>query len=194
LLVVLGLGLSWLVRVVVDHSGLSGVDDAVAGWFGERRTEPVERAAEVIATLLGGWVLIAAVAVVALVRAVRGGVWHGDLVGLVGTVGAAVPLVILAAVTGPGATVAVAGIGTLGWLLTRGARWPHAMAGWTLAAVAVVIVSTARLYLGYDTASEVATALLLGGLWTAVYMIAWASRDRPTGHRTPDLALSQQPQ
>jgi len=194
LLVVLGLGLSWLVRVVVDHSGLSGVDDAVAGWFGEHRTEPAVGVAEAIAVLLGGWVLIAAVAVVALVGAVRAKVWHGDLVGLLGTVGAAVPLVILAAVAGLAATVAVAGFGMLGWLLTRGARWPHAVAGWTLAAVGVVIVSTARLYLGYDGVSEAATAVLLGGLWTAVYMIAWASRDRRTQMSDPDLALSQQPQ
>jgi membrane protein DedA with SNARE-associated domain len=194
LLFVLGLGLTWLVRLVVDRSGLSGVDDAVARWFGEHRTESAVAVAEVIAGGLGGWVLIAAVAVVALVRAVRAKVWHGDLVGLVGTVGAAVPLVILAAVAGLAATVAVAGFGMLGWLLTRGARWPHAVAGWTLAAVGVVIVITARLYLGDDTASEAATAVLLGGLWTSVYMIAWSSRTRRTGRSEPDLALSQQPQ
>jgi undecaprenyl-diphosphatase len=196
LLFALGLALSWLVRVVVEHSGLSGVDDAVAGWFGGHRSEPVSAAAEVAATVLGGWVLIAAVAVVALVQAVRARVWHGDLVGLVGTVGAAVPLVILGVVADLAATVAVAGLGTLAWLLTRGARWPHAVTGWTLAAVGVVTVGAARLYLGYDTTSEAATAVLLGGLWTAVYMIAWASRDRATsaaGQGEPDLTLSQQP-
>lgn len=194
LLVVLGVGLSWLVRVVVDHSGLSGVDETVARWVEQRRAGAVVGAADVIGALLGGWVLIAAVALVALVRAVRGRLWHGDLVGVVGTVGAAVPLVILAAVTGPGATVTVAGLGTLGWLLTRGARWPNAVAGWTLAAVGVVVGCGARLYQGHDTASEIATAVLLGGLWTAVYMIAWTSRDRRTRMSEPNLAFSQQPQ
>jgi undecaprenyl-diphosphatase len=225
-LVALALGLSWLVRLIVDHSGLSGVDGAVARWFAGHRTEEAVAAAEVAATLLGGWVLIGAVAVAGLVRAVRDRVrrrlraepaslrrrlraepaslrrrlraepeslWHGDLIGLVGTVGAAVPLVILAAVAGLAATVAVAGLGTLAWLLTRGARWPHAVAGWTLVAVAVVIVLNARLYLGWDTASEAATAVLLGGLWTAVYLVAWATRDRAAGRREPDSLLSQQP-
>ncbi|HEY8473630.1 MAG TPA: DedA family protein [Natronosporangium sp.] len=191
LLVMLGLGLSYLIQLAVDHSGLSGVDDAVAGWFTERRTEPVAGVAEATATLLGGWVLIAAVAVVAVVRAARSRAWHGDLVGLVGTVGAALPLVILVAVAGFAATVAVAGLGTLGWLLTRGARWPHAVAGWTLAAIGVVVVTAARLYLGYDRASEAATALLIGTLWISVYMIAWASRVGRTRKREPDLALPQ---
>lgn len=205
LLAGIGLGLSWLVPMVVDHSGLSGVDQAVAAWFARRRTEPVVGAAEVVATLLGGWALIAAVAVVAPARAVWICWWRRapagpasprqwDLVGVVGTVGAAVPLVILAAVAGLGATVAVAGLGTLGWLLTRDARWPHAVAGWTLAAVGVVIVGATRLYLGYDTASGAATAALLGLLWTAVWMVAWASRDRRARTHEPDLAVAHQPQ
>jgi len=194
LLFVIGLGLSWLVQVVVEHSGLSRVDAAIADWYAGRHTAQVAGAAEVAATVLGGKLVTAAVAVVAVVLAVRARVWRGDPVMLLGTVGAFVPLVILAVVadlTGGDAaahpsaamgvfstqtTVATAGLGTLAWLLTRRAGWRRAVAGWTGVVVGVVVLTNARLYLGWNTASETAIAVLLGGLWAAVYMIAWTTR------------------
>jgi undecaprenyl-diphosphatase len=217
LLFVIGLGLSWLVQVVVDHSGLSRVDAAIADWYAGRRTEQVAGAAEATATVLGGKLVTAAVAVVALVLAVRARVWRGDPVMLLGTVGAFVPLVILAVVadlTGGDAaahptaamgvfstqtTVATAGLGTLAWLLTRRAGWRRAVAGWTGVVVGVVVLTNSRLYLGWNTASETATAVLLGGLWAAVYMIAWTTRTSARARsgpgpdpQVPDFSLSHQ--
>jgi undecaprenyl-diphosphatase len=210
LLFAIGFGLSWLVRLVVDHSGLSGVDAAVAEWFADRRTDQVAVVAEAAATVLQGWVLAGAVTVVALLHAVRSRTWHDDLVGVVGTAGAVVPLVVLAVVTAwtggragpdgdPGTgmlstqTVATAGLCTLAWLLTRGARWPRATAGWTTALVGIVVLANARLYLGGSTASGTVTAVLLGVLWTAIYMIAWSARGAATGERTARVGLAADP-
>ena len=39
----------------------------------------------------------------------------------------------------------------------------------------------ARLYAGYDVASGAATAVLFGLLWSVVFMVAWATRDRADG-------------
>ena len=42
----------------------------------------------------------------------------------------------------------------------------------------VVTVTGARLYVGWNTASQLVTSVLLGVLWTAVFMVAWATRVR----------------
>lgn len=186
-----GLLLAWLVQFVVDHSGLSAVDTAVAGWFADRRTGPVTDAAESVAAVLRATLLTGAVAVVAVALAVRARIWRRDLVGVLGTAGAFVPLVVLAVVAeltgGHTATagwastqtaVATAALCTLAWLLARPARWPGAVAAWTLAAVGTVLVVAARLYLGMDTTSATVTAVLLGALWPVVFMVAWATRTR----------------
>jgi membrane protein DedA with SNARE-associated domain len=192
----IGLGLSWLVRLTVAQSGLSRVDAAIAGWIAEQRTEAAAGAAEVATRVLGGTVLVVVVAIVALGLGAVRRVWRRDLVGIAGTAGAFVPLLVLAVaadVAGGDPTarpaspmgmfstqsaVATAALCTLAWLLTRQARWPLAVAAWTGAAVGVVLVISARLYLGWNTASETATAVLLGAMWPALFMIAWAARDR----------------
>jgi membrane protein DedA with SNARE-associated domain len=196
LLFVIGLSLSWLVQLTVAQSGLSRVDEAIARWITEHRTEAVAGAAEVVTRVLGGTVLVVVVAVVALGLGAYRRVWRRDLVGILGTAGAFVPLLVLAVaadLTGgdPAAqaaapvgmfstqsTLATAALCTLAWLLTRHARWPLAVAAWTGAAIGVVLVASARLYLGWNTASETVTAVLLGAMWPAVFMIAWATRDR----------------
>lgn len=201
LLFVVGLGLAWLMTTVVRTSGLSVVDDNIAAWFAQRRTDHVvDLAVGTIGTLRGSF-LIAAVGIAALVigwrtRARR----RMDLVSVVGTVGAFVPLVVLAIVaditqpsdvapeavpvTGLFPTqnaVVTASLCTLAWLVARYSRWPAAVAAWTVATVAVVVVSGARLYVGWSTASETVTSVLLGVLWTMVFMVAWATRDRTAG-------------
>jgi undecaprenyl-diphosphatase len=191
LLFVIGLGLSWLMGVIVRQSGLSVVDDSIAAWFAERRTDGVVDLATTLVTTLRGPVLIAAVGLVALIIGWRTRAWRGDLVGVVGTVGAFVPLVVLAVVadlTRPDAPVSgllptqnavvAASFCTLAWLVSRYSPWPVAVAGWTVAAVGVVTVCGARLYLGWSTASETATSVLLGVMWTVVFMVAWSTRDR----------------
>ena len=47
------------------------------------------------------------------------------------------------------------------------------------------MVSGARLYVGWSTASETVTSVLLGVLWTMVFMVAWATRDRTAGDDEP---------
>jgi undecaprenyl-diphosphatase len=195
-----GFVLSWLVQLVVAHSGLSEIDIAIAGWFADRRTEPVVAVGEVVAKVLRGTVLIAVVALVAVFLAGRSRRWRTDPVGIGGSAGAFLPLVVLAIVaefsggdaghrtpTAAGTAagmfstqtaVATAGICILAWLVTRRAHWPRAVAGWTAAAIGIVLMTGSRLYLGWDTTSETVTAVLLGALWPAVFMIAWAARDR----------------
>ena len=46
-------------------------------------------------------------------------------------------------------------------------------------------VGAARLYVGWSTASETVTSVLLGVLWTAVFMVAWATRDRAVRAAAP---------
>jgi undecaprenyl-diphosphatase len=181
-LFVIGFGLAWLTGALVRHSGLSLVDNAIADWIAARRAADVTDAALAVASVLRGSLVIIVVALVASVLAWRTKAWRGDLVSLVGTAGAFVPLVVLAVVVDVAQptqnAVISAGLCTLAWLLGRHAHWSRAVAAWTIAAVGVVTISAARLYLGWDSASETVTSVLLGVLWTAVFMVAWTTRDR----------------
>lgn len=191
----IGLALAWLLDAVVRYSGLSVVDGAIADWIVARRTEGMLDLAVGVVTVLRGSYLILAVALVAMLLGWRSRTWRTDLVSIVGTVGAFVPLMVLAVVaelTRPregaasaGSTifpaqnaVATASLCTLAWLVARRTRWPVAVAVWTVATVGVVVVGGARLYVGWNSASETVTSVLLGVLWTVVFMVAWATRDR----------------
>ncbi|HEY2949724.1 MAG TPA: DedA family protein [Micromonosporaceae bacterium] len=201
LLFVVGFGLAWLTGAVVRHSGLSLVDSTIANWIAARRSGAVTDAALTVVSVLRGSVLIALVALVAVVLGWRARAWRSDLVSVLGTAGAFVPLVVLAVVADlaqpaepdPASSagfptqnaVVTAGLCTLAWLLARRAHWSRAVAAWTVAAVGVATISAARLYLGWDSASGSVTAVLLGGLWTVVFMVAWATRDRATNQPSP---------
>jgi undecaprenyl-diphosphatase len=197
-----GLALAWLVRTVVEYSGLSVLDAAITRWMAEQRAPDVDAFALTMVSVARGSFLIVAVALVAVVLGWRGRAWRGDLVSLLGSAGAFLPLVILAVVDDrlrpdvvggvPGraflptqSTVVTAGLCTLAWLIARHVRWPWAVTAWTAAAVGVVTVVGARMYLGWTYASEAATSVLLGVLWTAVFMVAWATRDRAAARGVP---------
>jgi undecaprenyl-diphosphatase len=208
----MGIALAWLIDWVVRHSGLSVVDGAVAQWIAQRRTDGIADLATGAISVLRGSLLIVVVAVVACVLGWRSRAWRADLVNLVGTVGAFVPLVLLALVASStrldeGTTVirgtvfpahsavVIAALCTLAWLLARRSRWPLAVAVWTAATVGVVSLGAARLYVGWSSASETVTSVLLGVLWTAVFMVAWSTRSRaaraagqPAGPRIPRQA------
>ncbi|PZF98925.1 DedA family protein [Micromonospora deserti] len=199
LLFVAGFAIAWVLEAVVRHSGLAVIDGVIAGWFAERRTAGAVDATLAVVSVARGSFLIVLVAVVAAVLAWRTRPWRADLLSVVGTVGAFVPLVVLAVVVdlaepataGPGGqdgvllptqnAVVTASLCTLAWLVSRGARWPVAVAAWTAAAAGVVGIGGARLYLGLSTASGTATSVLLGAAWTTVFMVAWATRDRAVG-------------
>lgn len=199
LLFVAGFAIAWVLGAVVRHSGLAVIDGAIADWFAARRTPGAVDVTLAVVSALRGSALIVLVAVVAAVLAWRNRPWRADLLSVVGTVGAFVPLVVLAVVVdltgpatgGPGGrdpalfptqnAVVAASLCTLAWLLSRGARWPVAVAAWTGAAAGMVGIVGARLYLGWSTASGSATAVLLGVAWTVLFVVAWATRDRAVG-------------
>ncbi|MFF0177198.1 MULTISPECIES: DedA family protein [Micromonospora] len=196
LLFATGFAIAGLLAVAVGNSGLAALDGAIGNWFSARRTPDAAEATLVLVSVVRGWVLIVLVAVVAAVLAWRNRPWRADLLSVVGSVGAFVPLVVLAVVaesTGPDGNeparfptqnaVVAASFCTLAWLVSRSAHWPVAVAAWTAAAAGVLGIGGARLYLGLDTASGTAAAVLLGVLWTVVFMVAWATRDRAVRER-----------
>ncbi|WLS43039.1 DedA family protein [Micromonospora profundi] len=196
LLFATGFAIAGLLAVAVGNSGLAALDGAIGNWFSARRTPDAADATLVVVSVVRGWLLIVLVAVVAAVLAWRNRPWRADLLSVVGSVGAFVPLVVLAVVaesTGPDGNeparfptqnaVVAASFCTLAWLVSRSAHWPVAVAAWTAAAAGVLGIGGARLYLGLDTASGTAAAVLLGVLWTVVFMVAWATRDRAVRER-----------
>jgi membrane protein DedA with SNARE-associated domain len=200
----IGFVLGWMVGFVVSHSGLSTVDSVIADWFADRRSDGVADVADALVHVLKGTFLVLVVAAVALLLAWRARAWRGDLVSVIGTAGAFLPLLVLGLVTENlswGApvletrfptqnTVAAASLFTLAWLVTRRTHWPRIVAAWTAATIAVVMVSGARLYLGASSASAVVTSVLIGLLWTLMFVVAWATRDRATGSSVPAAAGS----
>lgn len=201
LLFVIALVMAWVVDAVVRHSGLSVVDNAIADWFADQRTDGTAHAANVAIDVLGPKPLVLAVAVAALFLGWRTRAWRGDLVSLIGTAGAFLPLVVLAATERAllperyfltQQAVVTASLCTLAWLVSQRTRWPAAVAAWTAAGVLLVTVSAARLYVGWNTASQLVTSVLLGALWTAVFMVAWRTRDRAASAQMelPDMSGS----
>jgi membrane protein DedA with SNARE-associated domain len=200
LLLLFAFAMAFVVNAVVRHSGLTVVDTVIADWFAARRTEGFARAADVVIDVFGPKSLVVVVALAALVIGWRGRSWRGDLVTLVATAGAFVPLVLLAVAERALAerffltqhAVVTASLCTLAWLLARRARWMVGVAVWTAAVVGVVMVTGARLYVGWNTASQLVTSVLLGVLWTAVFMVAWATRGRIEGRSSdvPDMSGS----
>jgi membrane protein DedA with SNARE-associated domain len=196
-LFVIGFPMVWLISVVMHYSGLSKIDTMIATYFADRRADWATGAANATIHLLRGSWLIMVVAVVALLLGWRARAWKGDLVSVVGTVGAFLPLLVLALIVDvvqPNIgwasppmmnthfptqnAVATASLCTLAWMLTRRSHWPVVVAAWTGAAVGVLTMSVARLYVGRSTASATVTSVLLGVLWTLVFIVAWATRDR----------------
>ncbi|MGC4861159.1 DedA family protein [Micromonospora sp. DT68] len=207
LLFATGFAIAGLLAVAVNNSGLAALDGAIGNWFAARRTPDAADATLVVVSVVRGWVLIVLVAVVAAVLAWRSRPWRADLLSVVGSVGAFVPLVVLAVVaesTGPDGNeaarfptqnaVVAASFCTLAWLVSRSARWPVAVAAWTAAAAGVLGIGGARLYLGLDTTSGTAAAVLLGVLWTVVFMVAWATRDRAVRERDQPVDAAVPPQ
>ena len=92
--------------------------------------------------------LIGLVALTATVMGFRTRRWHADLVTVLGTAGAFLPLVVLAVVAREAApdagitagfvttqaAVGTASLCTLAWLITRELRWGWSVTVWTLAA------------------------------------------------------------
>jgi membrane protein DedA with SNARE-associated domain/membrane-associated phospholipid phosphatase len=194
------LGAGVLLTIVIDalvaNSGIPLVDPWVAEWFAEQRTpKAVEYATTTLSVLRGSYLVVAA-GVAGLLLNRRPDRWRADVLGVVGTVGAFIPLLILALATdfarpdrpqgaGPEGlfpnqvTLVTASVGMVAWLLTRRVLpWGGRVAGWIFAVCVVVLVSASRLYLGWNWPSEVVASILLGALWVVVFAVAWRTRDR----------------
>ncbi len=195
------------IDLAVASSGFPLIDKLVVEWFADQRTPATVDAATATLSVLRGSFLVIAAGVVGLVLNRDPGRWRADVLGVIGTVGAFIPLLILAAATElsrpdqpgviPGAVVAddyvaggralyanqvtlvTASVGLVAWLLARRwHRWGVGVACWTAAVGVVLLVSASRLYLGWNWPSEVVASILLGGAWVTVFVIAWRTRDR----------------
>jgi undecaprenyl-diphosphatase len=97
LLLVAGVVLALVIDLVVANSGFPLVDPLVAHWFELQRSPSTTHAASVLLSVLRGFFLVLAAGIVGLVLNRRAASWRADLLGVLGTVGAFLPLVILAA-------------------------------------------------------------------------------------------------
>ena len=190
-----GVVLTFVIDALVANSGIPLIDPWVSNWFAEQRTPAAVEYATTTLMVLRGSFLVVAAGVAGLLLNRRPERWRADVLGVVGTVGAFVPLVILALATdfarsgrpGPGeeglfpnqVTLVTASVGMVAWLLTRRVLpWGGRVAGWIAAVTVVVLVGAARLYLGWNWPSEVVASILLGALWVVVFAVAWRTRDR----------------
>jgi undecaprenyl-diphosphatase len=100
-LLLLGAGvlLSLVIEAVVAQSGIPLVDGPILRWFEAQRSPSTVNAASMLLSVLRGFFLVIAAGVVGLVLNRRPGRWRADLLGVLGTVGAFLPLAILAAAT-----------------------------------------------------------------------------------------------
>jgi hypothetical protein len=193
-LLAVGYGLTFAVDRLVRHSGLPLVDPLIVQWVEAHRGRGATSAALDILSVLRGSYLIVVVGLVALALAWgRLQDWRADLVGLIGTGGAILPLALIALATdwerhawiarpaglfGNQTVVATASVGMLAWLLSRRFGWRWAVAAWTAAFGIAVVVAAARVYVGWSWPSEAIASTLLGGLWVLVFVVAWHTRDR----------------
>jgi membrane protein DedA with SNARE-associated domain len=204
-LLAVGTGVTWVIDRLVRQSGFPLVDPLIAHWFLAHRTAAVDHATLLTLSVLRGSFVVAAVAATGVALNPRPRAWLTDLVGALGTVGAFVPLLILAlagdwarsalphALLANQVTVVTAGLGMLAWLLGRRAPWAVAVGIWLVAIGAVGLVAGASLYRGAGWPSEIAASTLMGSLWVLVFVVAWHTRDRlrPGPSRDPDPNLPE---
>jgi undecaprenyl-diphosphatase len=204
-LLAVGYGLSWAVDRLVRHSGLPLVDPLIVDWIEPRRSPHATRLARDTLLVLRSSYLVILVGLVAVVLNRRTRAWRADLVGVLGSVGAFIPLLILGLATDwvgtpvnePVATVfpnqtaiATASLGMLAWLVARRSHWPRGVAAWLTALAGSLLVAVARVYLGWSWPSQSVASVLLGSLWVLVFVIAWRTRDRVRLDPTRDLLKS----
>jgi undecaprenyl-diphosphatase len=97
LLLAAGVVLALVIDTVVAQSGFPLVDPLVLEWFEAQRSPSTTHAASVLLSVLRGFFLVVAAGLVGLVLNRNPASWRADLLGVLGTVGAFLPLVILAA-------------------------------------------------------------------------------------------------
>ncbi len=193
LLLVIGFALTWTVNSLVRHSGLPLVDTSIVGWVTARRTSAtVDTATDTLSVLRGSYLMVI-VAVLAVVLNWRSRVWRTDFVGVLGSIGAIMPLALISLATSwanpsassraatllPNQTVIVTvGLCMIAWLISHRFGWAIGASAWTAAIVGLVLVGAARVYTGWSLPSQTVAAVLLGGLWVLIFVVAWHTRER----------------
>jgi membrane protein DedA with SNARE-associated domain/membrane-associated phospholipid phosphatase len=200
-----GYALSWVVQRVVRHSGLPLVDPLIVHWMAARRSPHAVRLAQDTLSVVRGSYLVVLVGLVALALNWRTRASRADLVGVLGSIGAFVPLLILGLATDwvdkpatepvasviPNQTAIVtASLGMLAWLVSRRFGWGVAVAAWLAAIAGALLIALDRVYLGWSWPSESVTSVILGWLWVLVFMVAWHTRDRMGTDRASTLVNS----
>jgi membrane protein DedA with SNARE-associated domain/membrane-associated phospholipid phosphatase len=204
-LLAIGYALSWTVDRLVRHSGLPLVDPLVMNWIEPRRTPHAMRLARDTLSLLRSSYLVILVGLVAVGLNRRTRTWRADLVGVLGSAGAFIPLLILGLATDwvgspvsepvasvfPNQTAIVtASLGMLAWLVARRAGWRVGVAAWLTAVAGALLVAVGRVYLGWSWPSQSVASVILGWLWVLVFVIAWRTRDRVSLDPTRELLNS----
>jgi len=212
--VLLGFGvvLTWAIDRLVHNSGFPLVDPLIADWVAGQRSDGATDAAMTTLSILRGSYLVVAAGLLGLVLNRRPATLRADLLDVVGTVGAFIPLLILAfaadwarpasvGLFSNQVTLVTASVGMLAWLLSRRRLpWGGAVAAWMVAVGVVVLVGAARLYVGQNWPSEIVASILLGALWVVVFAVAWRTRDRvrptppvPTPPAVPPAVRDHEP-
>ena len=207
-MILLGWGVAELTQRVVRTSGLPVVDGPVVRWIGARPDADVADAAQLVVNALTGPVAVVAVGLAAIVASVRARQrnvprWFAPLGAFASLVvlGLTVPWALpetpppigepSAAFFPTGHVVVTASVGLLAWMASRHRSWSRAVAAWTAAAIAVLLVTGARLYLGGNWPSEAAVSVLLGAVWTVVIIATWRSWERAPDRRQEQPSTSE---
>ncbi|WP_344139212.1 VTT domain-containing protein [Luedemannella flava] len=201
-----GAGLTWAIDALVANSGLPLIDGVTVDWIATLRTDALTEPTITLLSVLRGSYLVVATGIVGLLLNPWPARWRADVLGVLGTVGAFLPLVILAIAAdwvrpgesgeaGAGAlfpnqvTLATASLGMVAWLIARRRpRWEIRVAAWITAVTVVMLVAAGRVYVGWNWPSEILASTLLGALWVVVFASAWRTRDRVRADEdTPEL-------
>ncbi|WP_344080197.1 VTT domain-containing protein [Luedemannella helvata] len=209
LVLAVGAGLTWAIDALIATSGLPLIDSTIADWIATLRNPALTDPTVTLLSVLRGSYLVIATGVAGLLISPWPDRWRADVLGVLGTVGAFLPLVILAVAADwvrPGTageagtdalfpnqvTLVTASLGMVAWLITRRRpRWEVRVAAWVTAATIVILVSAGRVYVGWNWPSEILASTLLGALWVVVFASAWRTRDRVTAddsEKTPEPA------
>lgn len=193
LLFLVGYGLTWTVDAIIRHSGLPLVDPRIATWIATHRTPDTVNAATATLSGLRGMYLLPVLAALAIALnwRWRGRVWRTDLIGVLGSVGAFIPLLVIALATRWAGeetprrvagllpnqtTVVTVALCLMAWLLSRQFRWAISVGAWTAAVVGMVLTGAARVYVGASSSSEAIASIVLGVLWVLMFVVAWQTR------------------
>jgi len=193
LLFLVGYGLTWTVDGIIRYSGLPLVDPRIDTWIATHRTADTVNAATATLSVLRGVYLLPALAALAVALNWRRKVWRTDLIGVLGSIGAFIPLLVIALATRWAGdetpsrvagllpnqtTVVTVALCLMAWLLSRQFRWAISVGAWTAAVVGLVLAGAARVYVGASSSSDAIASIVLGVLWVLMFVVAWQTRDR----------------